>query len=303
MTRSGLLVLLALASACRGGSSQASQHFDGAQAMRWVEYQVAAGPRVPGTPGHLAIGAWIESEARRSADSVEVQAFDHVTTHGDTLHLRNIIVRFRPQDPGRVLYVTHWDTRPTADEDPDPARRGTPIPGANDGASGVAAMLGVIAELKRQPPTVGVDIVFVDGEDYGNFGNEAQDVLIGTKYFAQHLPAGYRPLFAVLWDMIGDRDQRFDQEGYSLDRAPEVVDRVWSTAEDIGLRRVFRPRRGIYITDDHIPLLEAGIRIIDVIDFDYGPNNGYWHTTQDTPDKLSAESLANVGRLALALVR
>ncbi|MDO8665136.1 MAG: M28 family peptidase [Gemmatimonadales bacterium] len=298
MTRSALMGFLTLAAACRGGSSQASQRFDGAQAMRWVVHQVAAGPRVPGTVGHRTIGEWIEAELRRTADSVEVQAFDHVTAGGDTLHLRNIIARFRPQDPNRVLYVTHWDTRPTADQESDPARRNLPIPGANDGASGVAVMLGVAAELKVRPPTLGVDIVFVDGEDYGSF--EGEDALIGSRYFARHLPQGYRPLFAVVWDMVGDRDQRFEQEGYSLDRAPEVVERVWRTAEEIGLGRVFRPRRGIALTDDHIPLLEAGIRAINVIDFDYQP---YWHTTQDTPDKLSAESLANVGRLALALVR
>ncbi|MBI1723366.1 MAG: M28 family peptidase [Gemmatimonadetes bacterium] len=297
MTRSAMLVLLALVVACRGRSSEAAQRFDGAQAMRWVEHQVAAGPRVPGTAAHRAIGEWIETELRKSADSVEVQEFDHVTARGDTLHLRNIIARFRPQDPSRVLYVAHWDTRPTADQDPDPTKRDMPIPGANDGASGVAVMLGVAAELKRQPPAVGVDIVVVDGEDYGSFDGE--DALIGSRYFARHLPQGYRPLFGVVWDLVGDRDQQFEQEGYSLDRAPEVVERVWRTAEDLGLGRVFRPRRGLYLTDDHVPLLEAGIHAIDVIDFDYAP----WHTTADTPDKLSAGSLANVGRLALALVR
>jgi len=139
----------------------------------------------------------------------------------------------------------------------------------------------------------------VDGEDYGVFEGDAPDNLLGSRYFATHLPPGYRPLFAVLLDMVGDRDQQFPQEGYSADRAPEVVERVWSTAESIGLGRVFRPRRGQYLTDDHIPLLQAGIRAIDLIDFEYP----YWHTTQDTPDKLSAESLANVGKLALALVR
>jgi Zn-dependent M28 family amino/carboxypeptidase len=115
----------------------------------------------------------------------------------------------------------------------------------------------------------------------------------------RRLPPGYRPLFAVVFDMVGDRDQQFEQEGYSLDGAPEVVERVWTTAEEIGLGRVFRPRRGISLTDDHIPLLRAGIHAIDVIDFDYP----YWHTTSDTVDKVSAASLANVGRLALALVR
>lgn len=297
MTRRAALAVVALAAGCSGQSSQASQRFDGLRALAWVEHQVAAGPRVPNTAGHRRIGAWLEAELRRRADSVEVQAFDHVTASGDTLHLRNFIARFRPADPSRVLYVAHWDSRPTADQDPDPARRRLPVPGANDGASGVALLLGVADELRRAPPSVGVDLVFVDGEDYGSFDGE--DALIGSRYFSRNLPPGYQPLFAVVWDMVGDRDQQFAQEGYSLERSPEVVERVWRAAEDLGLGRIFRPRRGSYLVDDHIPLLEAGIRAIDVIDLDYAA----WHTTQDTPDKISAQSLANVGMLALALLR
>ncbi len=291
---------LALAIGCRG-SSLASQQFDGRQALRWVEHQVAAGPRIPNTAAHRAIGDWLVAELRTRADAVEVQEFTHVTQAGDTLHLRNVIARFRPADPNRVLYVSHWDSRPRADQDPDQAKRLLPVPGANDGASSTAVLLGVADAFKRAPPSVGVDLVFVDGEDWGDF--DGPDVLLGSRHFARNLPAGYRPLFAVVWDMVGDRDQVFEQEGYSLDRAPEVVERVWTAAEDLGLRRVFRARRGGYVTDDQVPLLEAGLRAIDVIDLEYGPNNSYWHTTADTPDKLSAESLANVGRVALALVR
>jgi Zn-dependent M28 family amino/carboxypeptidase len=291
---------LALAIGCRG-SSLASQQFDGRQALRQVEHQVAAGPRIPNTAAHRAIGDWLVAELRTRADTVEVQEFTHVTQAGDTLHLRNVIARFRPADPNRVLYVSHWDSRPRADQDPDQAKRLLPVPGANDGASSTAVLLGVADALQRAPPSVGVDLVFVDGEDWGDF--DGPDVLLGSRHFARNLPAGYRPLFAVVWDMVGDRDQVFEQEGYSLDGAPEVVERVWTAAEDLGLRRVFRARRGGYVTDDHVPLLEAGLRAIDVIDLEYGPNNSYWHTTADTPDKLSAESLANAGRVALALVR
>lgn len=297
MTRGAAWAALALVGACGGNPSEAAQRFDGAQALRWVEHQVAAGPRIPNTPGHRAVGAWIEAELRRRADSVEVQSFTHATRAGDTLQLRNIIARFRVADPNRVLYLAHWDTRPAADQDPDPAKRGLPVPGANDGASGVALLLGVADVLARTPPSVGVDLVLVDGEDYGSF--EGPDALIGSRYFARHLPAGYQPLFGVVWDMVGDREQEFPQEGYSLDRSPEVVERVWSVAEALGLGRVFRSRRGTYVSDDHLPLLEAGLRVIDVIDFEYDA----WHTSQDTPDRVSAESLANVGRVALALVR
>jgi len=286
--------------ACRGRMSEA-QRFDAAQAMSWVRYQVDAGPRVPGMPGHKTVAEWLVRELRARADSVEVQAFRHVTVGGDTLALENIIARFRPAEPNRILYLTHWDTRPVAENDPDSSKRDQPIPGANDGASGTAMLLEVADALKKAPPSVGVDLLFVDGEDYGSFESDSgKDVLIGSRYFAQHLSAGYKPLFAVLWDMIGGRDQVIYEEANSLDRAPEVVERVWSTAEDLHLGAMFRPTNGGYMTDDHVPLLEAGIRAIDVIGFE---NYRAWHhTLQDTIDKVSETSLGDVGRLALALL-
>jgi Zn-dependent M28 family amino/carboxypeptidase len=303
MRPSWLLVVAALGVSCHSRSSEALQRFDSAQAMRWVQFQVAAGPRVPGTPGHQAIAEWLERELKARADSVEVQAFTHVTVSGKKLELRNILARFRPSDPNRILYVTHWDTRPVAEADPDPAKRGLPIPGANDGASGTAMLLEMADALKQMPPSVGVDLLFVDGEDYGSFeeADSLKDVLIGSRYFAEHLPAGYHPLFAVLWDMIGGRNQKIYQEGYSLDRAPEVVERVWRAAEDLGLQRMFSPLNGGYITDDHVPLIQKGIRAIDVIGFE---NYREWHhTMQDTVDKVSPETLGDIGRLALALLR
>jgi hypothetical protein len=299
MSRIVVAAVVALGAACRGPASAAAQRFDAEQAMRWVEFQVAAGPRAPGLPGHRTIAAWLEQQLRARADTVEIQEFTHVTVSGDTLRLENLIARFRPSDPNRVLYVTHWDTRPVADNDPDPAKRTLPIPGANDGASGTAMLLEVADALKKDPPTVGVDLLFVDGEDYGSFsGDSLKDVLIGSHYFATHLPAGYHPLYAVLWDMVGDRDQQFLQEGYSLQGAPEVVERVWAAAESLHLGNVFRSGSWGPITDDHVPLLEAGIRAIDVIDIDYPPH----HTMQDTIDKVSAQSLGNAGRVALALL-
>jgi Zn-dependent M28 family amino/carboxypeptidase len=298
-----LLALAVAGVSCHSRSSEALQRFDAAQAMRWMQYQVAAGPRVPGMPGHDTVEAWLVRELKARADSVEVQAFTHVTAGRKTLHLANILARFRPADPDRILYVTHWDTRPIAENDPDPAKRTTPIPGANDGASGTAMLLEVADALKGMPPSVGVDLLFVDGEDYGSFDQEdsLKDVLIGSRWFADHLPSDYHPLFGVLWDMIGGFNQRIYQEGNSLDGAPEVVERVWRAAEDLGLQKMFSPLNGGYITDDHVPLLQKGIRIIDVIGFE---NYVQWHhTTQDTPDKVSEETLGQIGRLALALLR
>jgi len=301
------LLLLGAASAC-GGASEAQQ-FDGNQAKRWVEYMVAAGPRIPNTPAHRAIGDWLIAELKRRADTVIVQEWVHVALGGDSLRLRNIFARFKPADPNRVLFVSHWDSKPYADMDPDPAKRRQPVPGADDGASSTAVLLGVADELKKQPPTLGVDLLFVDGEDFGSFDDEDQpDVMVGARYFAHHLPPGYQPVYGVLFDMVGDYTQEFFQEENSVRYAPEVVERVWSTADRLGLSRVFRNTRLGAITDDHVVLHDAGIRIIDVIDCcatmgDPSSPYPWWHTTGDTPDKVSPRSLANIGRVALALVR
>lgn len=296
----GILVLAALG--CGASSWFSRKEFDGEQAMAYVTAQLAFGPRIPSTEGHRRAGDWILKQLRARADSVEVQAFSHVTAAGDTLRLRNFIAHFLPNRPDRVLFLAHWDTRPRADRSPNVADRERPVPGANDGASGVAVLLGLADALQRRPPGVGVDLLFVDGEDYGDFSTMT-DVLLGSRHYASTLTPERRPLFAVLFDMVGDRDLQFLQEGYSVERAPEVVERVWAKARELGYQGYFRPTVGGGITDDHIPLLDAGVRAIDVIDLDYGPNNSYHHTVEDTEDKLSAKSLQVVGEVALALVR
>jgi Zn-dependent M28 family amino/carboxypeptidase len=153
--------------------------------------------------------------------------------------------------------------------------------------------------LKKTKPNVGVDLLFTDGEDYGQFGPPEVDVLIGSKYFANHLPSpDYKPLYGVLWDMIGDKDLRIPYEMLSFQQAPEVVSRVWQTAADLGYGDVFVQESGGDVTDDHVPLLNAGLKVIDVIDLTYPPH----HTPNDTMDKISAKSLAAVGDVATALV-
>ncbi len=294
---SSLAVAVALTIGCSSGG-QATFQFNGDVALSYVEAQMNFGDRIPNTEGHRLTGDWILTHLRSRADSVETQAFTHVTADGDTLQLRNFIGRFRPDATERILLLAHWDTRPRADKESNLARRRLPTPGANDGASGVAILLGVADELQRAPPAYGVDLLFVDGEDYGNFSTST-DVFIGSSYFVEHLPDGYQPLYAVLFDMVGDSDLRIPREGYSVDGAPEVVERVWRTARELGFGNIFRQEIGTWVTDDHIKLQEAGIRAIDVIDFDYP----YHHTIDDTIDKVSARSLAIVGSVAMALVR
>ena len=294
---SAFLAAAVLAVACRG--DQPKTAFNGTAALAYAKTQVEFGPRIPNSLGAQRAGDWIVAQMKTRADTVIEQKWDHVTVKGDTLHLRNILARIHPAAPQRVLFLTHWDTRPVSDQARDPAQRNAPMPGANDGASGVALFVALGDALKKTPANVGVDLLFVDGEDYGDFG-AMKDVLLGSTYFAAHLPSpDYKPLYAVLWDMIGDKDLDIYQEPFSLQRAPEVVSLVWNQAQSLGYSRYFiNSPSNTGVTDDHIPLLDAGIHAIDVIDFDY-PHH---HTPDDTIDKLSAHSLQVVGNVATALL-
>jgi hypothetical protein len=290
---------LILACQARAGSGRgAAREFDGQTAFTYVERQMAFGPRIPGTAAHRQTGDWLAAELRARADTLIVQEIRHVTRRGDTLHLRNFFARFKPEATERVLLLAHWDTRPHADQSQNLGQQRLPVPGANDGASGVAVLLGVADALKQRAPAMGVDLLLVDGEDYGDFA-DSTDVLIGSRWFAAHQPTGYQPLFAVLFDMVGDKDLQIYQEGNSLAVAPEVVQRVWRAAADLGYERHFVPAVRHTLTDDHVSLQRAGIHAIDVVDFDYP----FWHTTDDTIDKVSAASLQIVGDVAVALVR
>ncbi len=302
MTRRILLVMLPLLASCKSGPPP--REFSGQTAFGYLERQVGFGYRIPGTAGHAATAAWLDSLLRTRADTLVVQAWTHHTVRGDTLPLRNFIARYNLQATERILFMAHWDTRPVSD---NPSYQGahTPVPGANDGASGVAVLLGMADVLKKSPAKVGVDLLFEDGEDYGIFEKEKDDVLIGARYYAQHLLPGPRPLYAVLFDMVGDKELRLYPEGQSLLAAPEVVELVWTVAKEIGHADVFvdLPGSGPTLIDDHVELQKVGIRAIDVVDFNYGPGNSYWHTPADTLDKVSAQSLQVVGDVGMALIR
>ena len=304
-----VILLVCLVAGCKGdanGGSATQRNagatatgFNGTAAYNYAKAQVDFGPRVPGSPAAKQAGDWIIRQMRARADTVIVQAFTYTTADGKKLPLRNILARFRPDLPERVLYITHWDSRPVSESAATEAEKKMPVPGANDGASGVGMFVALGDVLKKTKPNVGVDLLFTDGEDYGQFGPPEVDVLIGAKYFATHLPSpSYKPLYGVLWDMIGDKDLRIPYEMYSFQQAPEVVSRVWQTAADLGHGDVFVQESGGQIVDDHIPLLNAGLRVIDVIDLTYPAH----HTPHDTMDKISAKSLATVGDVATALV-
>ncbi len=246
-----LLILLPAACQARAGDGSRSTavEFNGRTALTYIERQMSFGPRIPNKPGHQQEADWLLAELGARADTVIVQDIAHRLRSGEVLHLRNFFARFKPQATERVLFLAHWDTRPMADKSENLGQQRMPVPGANDGASGVAVLLGVADALKARPPAHGVDLLFVDGEDYGDFA-DTNDVLIGSRWFAAHQPPGYQPLFAVLFDMVGDKDLQIYQEGQSVAFAPEVVQRVWRVAAERGHERQFIPSVKHTLTDD-----------------------------------------------------
>lgn len=271
--------------------------FDGQAAFRYLTAQCDFGPRIPGTSGHAKCRDFLVKILKQEKARVSRQSFPAILgPDRKSVRASNIIARFHPNKEPRILLCAHWDTRPWADQDPDPLNRQQPLTGANDGASGVAVLLEIAGILSEEEPPVGVDIVLFDAEDLGESGSE-EGWIQGSTYYANSLSPSDRPLFGILLDMIGDRDLQIFQESYSREYAREVVERVWETARSLNLP-AFKPSVKYSVLDDHIPFLRVGIPCIDLIDFDYP----HWHTTADTPDKCSPESLAQVGKLLVALI-
>jgi glutaminyl-peptide cyclotransferase len=270
--------------------------FDQNRAFEYLQKQCAFGPRNPGSPGHQKCLRFLVGELEQMADAVVEQPFLQ-TVHREekSYQFTNVIASFGNQGE-RVLLCAHWDTRPWADHDSDPKNRNKPVLGANDGASGVAVLLEIARILKQVPLPRGVDIVLFDGEDSGTEGRN-ESWCLGSRYFAQNKRSDYNPRYGILLDMIGDKDLYLPIERNSQKYAPELVHRVWTKAEELGLP-AFDRFLGSEMIDDHLELLNVGIPVIDIIDFDYP----YWHTLQDTEDKCSPESLGIIGTLLLHLI-
>lgn len=273
--------------------------FSGQRAYEILLRQTSFGPRNPNSTGHRECLNYLSSTLRGLAGEIRLQDFTHAGYKGESLRLTNIVASFRPEIKTRLLLCAHWDTRPRADQ--DSTRREEPILGANDGASGVAVLIELATLLKQTPPPVGVDIALFDGEDYGMEGDHAR-YLLGSRHFASARTSDYLPRFGVLLDMVGDAFLEIPREGYSVRYAPDIVDLVWNTARDLGIGQ-FIAEAGPEVIDDHLPLNEAGIKTIDLIDFNYpDPTNRYWHTHQDTPEHCSPQSLEAVGTVLTHVV-
>lgn len=281
--------------------------FDAQRALADVKKQVAFGPRVPNSESHRKTLDFLESELKAAGGAVQLQSFTE-QGYTETLNLTNVVASFNPQAADRILLLAHWDSRPWADMEKDPANRVKGVPAANDGASGVAVLLEVARQLKDNPPPIGVDILLTDGEDYGiSEKDDLNRYFLGAKYFARTKPATYFPRLAILLDMVGDKEAQFKKELNSVQSAPAVVNLVWRTAQELGLKTFSQEINGA-ISDDHLALQSVGIKAIDIIDGALvghdrsNPRRQYWHTLKDTPDNISTETLGEVGKLVLTLI-
>jgi Zn-dependent M28 family amino/carboxypeptidase len=270
--------------------------FQGERAYQDVENQVAFGPRLPGSQAHSQTIDYIQAELEEAGWESWLQE-----TRFGGQQIRNIIATREDLEEFEAPWIilgAHYDSRLIADQDPDRSRQSQPVPGANDGASGVAVLL----ELARTLPDEldkRVWLVFFDAEDNGRI--PGWDWILGSRAFVESLEGGLHtalpqtalPEAVVIVDMVGDANLNVRLEQNS---DPGLAAEIWQAAEDLGYGNQMINEPGPRILDDHVPFLEAGIPAVDIIDFDYP----YWHTTEDTVDKVSPQSLKVVGETLLS---
>ena len=290
-------------------------NFNPDSAYAFVAQQVAFGPRVPNTSPHEVTKRWLVDQLTAYGATVQVQEFEAEAYDGTTLRLSNIIGSLYPEQRKRILLAAHWDTRPYADK--DSTRTNQPIDGANDGASGVGVLLEVARALQRADtvPRVGIDIIFFDGEDYGEPEGEKSDAesanrvwwCLGSQHWSdkKHQP-NYSAYYGILLDMVGAEEATFYQEGVSERVAPSIVKKVWNTAQQLGYGSYFVDKESPEIIDDHVYVnYDAKIPMIDIVE--YEPTNksyfaDYHHTHADDMDIISRETLEAVGETVLHVV-
>jgi len=278
--------------------------FDGAYAVQLVKAQTDFGPRVPGTSAHKKCGDWLVQEFKKSGADVIENTGSAETFDGKKIPVRNIIARFLKDNKERMILSAHWDTRPFTDQDPNPAVQNNPGPGANDGGSGVAVLLEVARNLKLKAPKIGVDLILWDAEDWGGGGSN-DSYCLGTQMWAKkpHV-LGYTARFGVNLDMVGGAGAIFPAEYYSASQAYPVLEKLYQAAAVAKASAYFVRTPAGSIVDDHYYVMQGtGIKMADVIHLQ--KNGGfyeYWHTQQDTADKISKDTLEAVGKTMLALI-
>lgn len=318
-----LLVLAAVVCSCGSSAKNSDEQektvekavlfgsFDKDSAYQYICDQVAFGPRVPGTDSHRSCGRYLVDKLRQfGADTIIEQETIVEAFNGDKLPIKNIFARYNPEAKKRVLLIAHWDSRPWANMETTEEQRLLPVPGANDGASGVGVILEIARNLNLKAPACGVDILFTDAEDYGNsagFTNNDDSWCLGTQYWVDNMPypPHQLPAYGILLDMVGGRGAHFHRELLSNKEARQATVKVWGEANNLGYADIFVNKVGGGVVDDHVFLIEAGIPTTDIIEHVSDVTGSFpatWHTLDDDMRNISRKTLDAVGKTVLNVI-
>jgi hypothetical protein len=293
----------------------AAPEFNADSAYYYIQKQVEFGPRIPNTPPHYQTGIYLEMKLRSFNASVELQEFQEATYNGEVLSLKNIIASFHPEKTRRILLAAHWDTRPFSDKDPENPQM--PFDGANDGGSGVGVLLEIARIVSiQEPQTAGIDIIFFDGEDYGEPEFNKEEVInsgkiywcLGSQYWSKNKhKRNYMAYYGILLDMVGGRGATFYKEGGSMQFAKKIVEKVWDAGHTSGFGQYFINQTSPGITDDHIFVnRDAKIPMINIVEYDPEDPNSYFgpyhHTQDDNMELIDKNTLKAVGQTLLHVI-
>tara|TARA_B110000438_G_scaffold298254_1_gene346129 strand:- start:718 stop:1617 length:900 start_codon:yes stop_codon:yes gene_type:complete len=289
-----LILLFLLSTICFS-----APYFNSEESFNYLLKQCEIGYRYPGSNGQLEFKNYLINFLNNNSDTVLVDShrIKHPYIKNKEIDLYNIFAKYNLNAKRRILLMAHWDTREIADKDSDAKNHDEPIIGANDGASGVAVLMSLAEILYSNPlSNIGIDLLFVDGEDLGRHG-DLDNFSVGTKLFCKS-NKNYSPEFAICLDMVADKDPKFKIEYFSYIQAEEKVKEIWSLANSLGYTEFSYDLQAPIYDDHRAFFIETGIPAIDIIDFDYP----YWHTLEDTPNKCSAYTLGIVGNVVVEYI-
>lgn len=285
--------------------------FERDSAYKFVAKQVSFGPRLPNTDGHKACKEWLVASLRSFGAKVIEQDFQVKAYTGTTLNATNIIAQYNPENNKRILLAAHWDTRHIADSPLSTERQNEPILGADDGGSGVGVLLEVARILQANPiEDMGIDIVLFDAEDHGeNEGDNINSWALGSQHWSRnpHVSGTQKPKYGILLDMVGSKGAQFPKEEISRAYAPQLTDKIWKLANDMGYGNFFTNVNGGSVTDDHYFVNSiAKIPMVDIINLPLNSNNkgfgSHWHTHNDNMEVINHRTLRAVGQVLLAII-
>ena len=284
--------------------------FNADSAYYFVEKQVSFGPRVISSKGWKNCAIWLENKFKTYTPNVQLQEAPITTYDGKNHTLKNIIASFSPEKNNRIALFAHWDSRHIADHDTQ--NKNSPILGANDGGSGVGVLLEIARQFSIKQPNIGVDIILFDAEDYGQPEDSEFPIMqdswcLGAQYWGKNPhKQNYFARYGILLDMVGAKDATFRQEQISFYYGPNILQKVWRTANKLGFGNHFVYQNSKQIVDDHYYVNTlTEIPTIDIIEFDPATENNFnkhWHTHRDDMNNIDKSTLNAVGQTLLDVV-